>query len=113
VYVNTSTSGVFRITTDVNHENWITETARDGYLEGNIYPYISKIYAIAAKVSSNIESEVLGFRPPFIPYDDVETYPNVGFDTNVLNRLLLLNGIYYTMNTLGGSNTSLTSQTVY
>jgi len=112
IYVDpTSPTGVMRITFDANHEDWTTGTNRDNYNEINIYPYLSKIYLIVSLPNNN-EKELISFKSLFIPYDGVQTYPNIDFGIGVLNRILSLNGIYSSTITLGGSNTSLTGQTI-
>lgn len=112
IYVDEgSTSGVLRVTFDANHEDWTTNTDRDNYADSNVYPFLSKIYLIASLPNNN-DRELIPFKRTFIPYDDVQTYPNVDPGIGIINTFLSLNGIYYTLTTLGGSDTSLTGQTI-
>lgn len=111
IFIDTvNTSGNIQVTFDINHEDWSSGSDRDSLADTSIYPCITTVYLIAM-LPNNYEKELAPFKKTYTPYDDVLTYPNVDF-SNLYSSILTLDGVYYTTTTLGGTDISLSAQSM-
>lgn len=109
VYINTENSGIIKVVTDIEHENWNQNQPRDLYDQTDIYPYITTVYVIAA-LNNVIDSYLTPFKSTFLSYDQYETYPNIEISLSDFLSLLNISDVVSALETLSGTDIELTSQ---
>lgn len=116
IYVNSVTnSGIVRVTLDINHEVWTSNTIRDLYSDNQIYPELKTLYIAAVQPSKfSFENTLKTYKISFNSYDGHETYPNVDYSNDLNIDLFTRNyNGYYTNNVnLGSSQTNIFSQII-